>query len=129
MNPQRKMPKAFAKAIRKMAYTAATLLGVPVKNTEKYLMSVINVVAPELSVRYNSLFGDIGKDALEGKHGRVLRANLKILTRDNMGLPSARVEMELERLYQTEAGADILPNAAAPDSVKLPWWISREKQF
>ena len=112
--------KAFAKAIRKMAYTAATLLGVPVKNTEKYLMSVINVVAPELSVRYNSLFGDIGKDALEGKHGRVLRANLKILTRDNMGLPSARVEMELERLYQTEAGADILPNAAAPDSVKLP---------
>lgn len=112
--------KKFLKSTKSFAFSVATVLGIPVNNVEKYLLAAVRTINPDAGEKYDSLFKDLGKTDLAGKHGRDLMATMNGILRDNVGEADTDVENEVERLYETDAGLTVVPDCKAPDEVTVP---------
>ena len=104
-----------AKALKETATDLASMLGLPVRNVETYLLSGIRWASPETALAYDNIFGGISKGDLKGMDPNVAgtAANMIMKNRTGVNLERAATD-ELSRLYA--AGfSDAIPNAT-PDS-------------
>lgn len=103
-------------ALKDLALEASTVMGLPVKNVEKYVQVLPRWVAPELMAEYDNIWDEVDRNALSKSSVLDIKADIGVLLDNRTEDMSDEDKEELTRLYLA-GGTGALP-AAVPNSIK-----------
>ena len=103
-------------ALKDLALEASTVMGLPLKNVEKYVQVLPRWVAPELMAEYDNIWDEVDRNALSKSSVLDIKADIGVLLDNRTDDMSDEDKEELTRLYLA-GGTGALP-AAVPNSVK-----------
>lgn len=103
-------------ALKDLALEASTVMGLPVKNVEKYVQVLPRWVAPELMAEYDNIWDEVDRNALSKSSVLDIKADIGVLLDNRTEDMSDEDKEELTRLYLA-GGTGALP-AAVPNAIK-----------
>lgn len=103
-------------ALKDLALEASTVMGLPLKNVEKYVQVLPRWVAPELMAEYDNIWDEVDRNALSKSSVLDIKADIGVLLDNRTEDMSDEDKEELTRLYLA-GGTGALP-AAVPNSIK-----------
>lgn len=103
-------------ALKDLALEASTVMGMPLKNVEKYVQVLPRWVAPELMAEYDNIWDEVDRNALSKSSVLDIKADIGVLLDNRTEDMSDEDKEELTRLYLA-GGTGALP-AAVPNSIK-----------
>lgn len=103
-------------ALKNLALEASTVMGLPLKNVEKYVQVLPRWVAPELMAEYDNIWDEVDRNALSKSSVLDIKADIGVLLDNRTEDMSDEDKEELTRLYLT-GGTGALP-AAVPNAIK-----------
>lgn len=103
-------------ALKDLALEASTVMGLPLKNVEKYVQVLPRWVAPELMAEYDNIWDEVDRNALSKSSVLDIKADIGVLLDNRTEDMSDEDKEELTRLYLA-GGAGALP-AAVPNAIK-----------
>lgn len=103
-------------ALKDLALEASTVMGMPLKNVEKYVQVLPRWIAPELMAEYDNIWDEVDRNALSKSSVLDIKADIGVLLDNRTEDMSDEDKEELTRLYLA-GGTGALP-AAVPNSVK-----------
>nr|DAL28357.1 MAG TPA_asm: hypothetical protein [Caudoviricetes sp.] len=103
-------------ALKDLALEASTVMGLPVKNVEKYVQVLPRWVAPELMAEYDNIWDEVDRNALSKSSVLDIKADIGVLLDNRTEDMSDEGKEELTRLYLA-GGTGALP-AAVPNAIK-----------
>lgn len=103
-------------ALKDLALEASTVMGLPLKNVEKYVQVLPRWVAPELMAEYDNIWDEVDRNALSKSSVLDIKADIGVLIDNRTEDMSDEDKEELTRLYLA-GGTGALP-AAVPNAIK-----------
>ena len=103
-------------ALKDLALEASTVMGLPLKNVEKYVQVLPRWVAPELMAEYDNIWDEVDRNALSKSSVLDIKADIGVLLDNRTEDMSDEDKEELTRLYLA-GGTGALP-AAVPNAIK-----------
>lgn len=103
-------------ALKDLALEASTVMGLPLKNVEKYVQVLPRWVAPELMAEYDNIWDEVDRNALSKSSVLDIEADIGVLLDNRTEDMSDEDKEELTRLYLA-GGTGALP-AAVPNAIK-----------
>ena len=103
-------------ALKDLALEASTVMGLPVKNVEKYVQVLPRWVAPELMAEYDNIWDEVDRNALSKSSVLDIKADIGVLLDNRTEDMGDEDKEELTRLYLA-GGTGALP-AAVPNAIK-----------
>lgn len=103
-------------ALKDLALEASTVMGLPLKNVEKYVQVLPRWVAPELMAEYDNIWDEVDRNALSKSSVLDIKADIGVLLDNRTEDMGDEDKEELTRLYLA-GGTGALP-AAVPNSIK-----------
>lgn len=103
-------------ALKDLALEASTVMGMPLKNVEKYVQVLPRWIAPELMAEYDNIWDEVDRNALSKSSVLDIKADIGVLLDNRTEDMSDEDKEELTRLYLA-GGTGALP-AAVPNSIK-----------
>lgn len=103
-------------ALKDLALEASTVMGLPLKNVEKYVQVLPRWVAPELMAEYDNIWDEVDRNALSKSSVLDIKADIGVLLDNRTEDMSDEDKGELTRLYLA-GGTGALP-AAVPNAIK-----------
>lgn len=103
-------------ALKDLALEASTVMGLPLKNVEKYVQVLPRWVAPELMAEYDNIWDEVDRNALSKSSVLDIKADIGVLLDNRTEDMSDEDKEELTRLYLA-GGTGALP-AAVPSAIK-----------
>lgn len=103
-------------ALKDLALEASTVMGMPLKNVEKYVQVLPRWIAPELMAEYDNIWDEVDRNALSKSSVLDIKADIGVLLDNRTEDMSDGDKEELTRLYLA-GGTGALP-AAVPNSIK-----------
>lgn len=103
-------------ALKDLALEASTVMGMPLKNVEKYVQVLPRWIAPELMAEYDNIWDEIDRNALSKSSVLDIKADIGVLLDNRTEDMRDEDKEELTRLYLA-GGTGALP-AAVPNSIK-----------
>lgn len=103
-------------ALKDLALEASTVMGLPLKNVEKYVQVLPRWVAPELMAGYDNIWDEVDRNALSKSSVLDIKADIGVLLDNRTEDMSDEDKEELTRLYLA-GGTGALP-AAVPNAIK-----------
>lgn len=103
-------------ALKDLALEASTVMGLPLKNVEKYVQVLPRWVAPELMAEYDNIWDEVDRNALSKSSVLDIKADIGVLLNNRTEDMSDEDKEELTRLYLA-GGTGALP-AAVPNAIK-----------
>lgn len=103
-------------ALKNLALEASTVMGLPLKNVEKYVQVLPRWVAPELMAEYDNIWDEVDRNALSKSSVLDIKADIGVLLDNRTEDMSDEDKEELTRLYLA-GGTGALP-AAVPNAIK-----------
>lgn len=103
-------------ALKDLALEASTVMGLPLKNVEKYVQVLPRWVAPELMAEYDNIWDEVDRNALSKSSVLDIKADIGVLLDNRTEDMSDEDKEELTRLY-IAGGTGALP-AAVPNAIK-----------
>nr|DAE95081.1 MAG TPA: Large polyvalent protein associated domain 23 [Caudoviricetes sp.] len=103
-------------ALKDLALEASTVMGMPLKNVEKYVQVLPRWIAPELMAEYDNIWDEVDRNALSKSSVLDIKADIGVLLDNRTEDMRDEDKEELTRLYLA-GGTGALP-AAVPNSVK-----------
>lgn len=103
-------------ALKDLALEASTVMGLPLKNVEKYVQVLPRWVAPELMAEYDNIWDEVDRNALSKPSVLDIKADIGVLLENRTEDMSDEDKEELTRLYLA-GGTGALP-AAVPNAIK-----------
>ena len=103
-------------ALKDLALEASTVMGLPVKNVEKYVQVLPRWVAPELMAEYDNIWDEVDRNALSKSSVLDIKADIGVLLDNRTEDMSDEDKEELTRLYLA-GGTGAIP-AAVPNAIK-----------
>lgn len=102
--------------LKDLALEASTVMGLPLKNVEKYVQVLPRWVAPELMAEYDNIWDEVDRNALSKSSVLDIKADIGVLLDNRTEDMSDEDKEELTRLYLA-GGTGALP-AAVPNAIK-----------
>lgn len=103
-------------ALKDLALEASTVMGLPLKNVEKYVQVLPRWVAPELMAEYDNIWDEVDRNALSKSSVLDIKADIGVLLDNRTEDMGDEDKEELTRLYLA-GGTGALP-AAVPNAIK-----------
>lgn len=103
-------------ALKDLALEASTVMGLPLKNVEKYAQVLPRWVAPELMAEYDNIWDEVDRNALSKSSVLDIKADIGVLLDNRTEDMGDEDKEELTRLYLA-GGTGALP-AAVPNAIK-----------
>lgn len=103
-------------ALKDLALEASTVMGLPLKNVEKYVQVLPRWVAPELMAEYDNIWDEVDRNALSKSSVLDIKADIGVLLDNRTEDMSDEDKEELTRLYLA-GGTGALP-VAVPNAIK-----------
>lgn len=103
-------------ALKDLALEASTVMGLPLKNVEKYVQVLPRWVAPELMAEYDNIWDEVDRNALSKSSVLDIKADIGVLLDNRTEDMGDEDKEELTRLYLA-GGTGAIP-AAVPNSIK-----------
>lgn len=103
-------------ALKDLALEASTVMGLPLKNVEKYVQVLPRWVAPELMAEYDNIWDEVDRNALSKSSVLDIKADIGVLLDNRTEDMSDEDKEELTRLYLA-GGTGALPEAV-PNAIK-----------
>jgi hypothetical protein len=103
-------------ALKDLALEASTVMGLPLKNVEKYVQVLPRWVAPELMAEYDNIWDEVDRNALSKSSVLDIKADIGVLLDNRTEDMSDEDKEELTRLFLA-GGTGALP-AAVPNAIK-----------
>ena len=103
-------------ALKDLALEASTVMGLPLKNVEKYVQVLPRWVAPELMAEYDNIWDEVDRNALSKSSVLDIKADIGVLLDNRTEDMGDEDKEELTRLYLA-GGIGALP-AAVPNAIK-----------
>ena len=103
-------------ALKDLALEASTVMGLPLKNVEKYVQVLPRWVAPELMAEYDNIWDEVDRNALSKSSVLDIKADIGVLLDNRTEDMSDEDKEEMTRLYLA-GGTGALP-AAVPNAIK-----------
>lgn len=106
-------------SVRQTAYTASNMLGIPIKNAERTIMTAIGTISPETRANYENLFNELDNSYLSKSASNVKDINIQNALKDRISedLDSTTLN-SITSLYNETDDNYILPKYNAPSSIK-----------
>lgn len=107
-------------SVRQTAHTASNMLGIPLKNAERTIMTAIGVVSPETRASYENLFNDLNNSYLSNSASNVKDLNTRNALKDRVSNDLDDITLNsITKLYNKTNDNNVLPLYNAPSKIQI----------